>query len=127
MRIAISTDNDRVSAHFGRCPVFTIIEVKDGAILSKKIINNPGHAPGVIPNFLKEHKANMIICGGMGARAVNMFKSFGISTIVGIDDSIENTLKKIQSNTLVSGESMCSHGAGKGYGIEKTLCDHKED
>lgn len=125
MRIAISTENDRVSAHFGRCPVFTIIDLKDGEIISRKTINNPGHAPGVIPNFLKEQKANVIICGGMGAKASSMFKSFGINTIVGIDDSIDNTIKKIQSNTLVSGASMCSQGAGKGHGIEKTVCDHK--
>ena len=31
MKVAISTDNDQVSAHFGRCPLFTIIDIEDGS------------------------------------------------------------------------------------------------
>ena len=33
MKIAISTDAGFVSAHFGRCPSFTIAEIEEGKVL----------------------------------------------------------------------------------------------
>lgn len=42
MRVAISTDGDYVSPHFGRCPSFTIVDIEDGKIIKKKAIQNPG-------------------------------------------------------------------------------------
>ena len=35
MRAAISTDGEYVSAHFGRCPYFTIVSIDDGKITKK--------------------------------------------------------------------------------------------
>ena len=52
MKVAISTDGNAVSAHFGRCPTFTLVEIDDsGNILSKESIDNPGHNPGFLPEF----------------------------------------------------------------------------
>ena len=69
MKIAISTDGDLVSAHFGRCPSFTIVVFESDKIISKHTIDNPGHHPGFLPQFLKEKGVNAIIAGGMGQRA----------------------------------------------------------
>ena len=33
MKIAVPTENGMVSAHFGRCPEFTIAEIMDGKIV----------------------------------------------------------------------------------------------
>ena len=52
MKIAISTDGNYVSAHFGRCPSFTIAEIQDSKIIKKELIDNPGHHPGYLPEFL---------------------------------------------------------------------------
>ncbi|MBP7089195.1 MAG: dinitrogenase iron-molybdenum cofactor, partial [Candidatus Omnitrophica bacterium] len=49
MRIAISTDGDLVSAHFGRCPFFTIIDIEGNKITQRRDVRNPGHQPGAIP------------------------------------------------------------------------------
>ena len=49
MKIAISTDGGYVSAHFGRCPSFTIMEVEDSKLVGKEEIDNPGHHPGFLP------------------------------------------------------------------------------
>jgi len=127
MRIAISTDGNLVSAHFGRCQSYTILDVEDGKIVKKEVVDNPGHAPGAIPQFLHQKGAEAIVAGGMGPRAVNFFKEFEIQTIVGIEGAIDNVIKKILDGTLESGESLCSPGSGKGYGIEKAECDHAHE
>lgn len=126
MRIAISTDGGFVSPHFGRCPSFTIVDIKDNKLIKKEIISNPGHDPGFLPEFLKEKGVIAIIAGGMGQRATALFAEQGIEMVVGISGSIDETIEKILNGTLEGGESLCEPGSGKGYGLDKTQCDHPD-
>ncbi len=127
MRVAISTDGDYVSAHFGRCPEFTIVDFEDSRAAEKEIIKNPGHEPGFIPEFLREKGVNCIIAGGMGRRAEELFNRSGIEMVVGVNDKIDDVIGKIIDGTLEGGESLCKPGAGKGYGLDKTECTHSEN
>jgi len=127
MRVAISTDGKFVSAHFGRCPCFTIIDIENAKITKKETVDNPGHQPGFIPQFLHEKGVNCIIAGGMGMRATDFFNEFGIQAIVGINGKITEVIEKLLKGTLEGGESLCKPGSGKGYGIEKTECDHPNE
>jgi len=127
MRIAISTDGDFVSAHFGRCPSFTIVDIENNKVTKKEVVDNPGHQPGFIPQFLHEKGVNCIIAGGMGMRATGFFNEFGIQAIVGISGKVSEIIEKLLKGTLEGGESLCKPGAGKGYGIEKTECDHPNE
>ena len=123
MKIAISTDGELVSAHFGRCPSFTIVEFEGDKVISNNMIDNPGHHPGFLPQFLKEKGVDTIIAGGMGQRAQMLFDETGIKTIMGISGTVAEVVKQTAEGTLQGGESLCQPGAGKGYGVEKTVCD----
>lgn len=127
MKISVSTDNGMVSEHFGRCPEFSIIEIADGKLKSRTSVANPGHEPGFLPKFLHDRGVSCIVAGGMGQRAQMLFAEQGINTIVGITGSVENVIKELLAGTLKGGESLCSPGAGKGYGVEKTECDHAHE
>ena len=127
MKIAISTDGGLVSPHFGRCPEFTIVDIDNGKIIKKEIIGNPGHQPGFIPHFLHEMGVGCIVCGGMGMRATGFFEELGIKTIVGISGTIDGAIKDLAEGTLRGGASLCEPGLGKGYGVEKTECDHPNE
>ncbi|MDD5454148.1 MAG: NifB/NifX family molybdenum-iron cluster-binding protein [Candidatus Ratteibacteria bacterium] len=124
MRVAISTDGDFVSAHFGRCPTFTLVDIVDGKITKRVEVDNPGHEPGFIPQFLHQRGVNCIVAGGMGARASDFFNEFRIQPIVGISGKINEVIEKLQKGILEGSESLCKPGAGKGYGLDKTECDH---
>ena len=126
MKIAISTDRDDVSAHFGRCPSFTIVEIEDGKLIKKETIDNPGHHPGFLPQFLHERSVGAIVAGGMGQRAVGLLNEQNIQVIVGINGTVEEIIDKIVTGTLEGGESLCKPGLGRGYGIDKTECEHEE-
>ena len=126
MRIAISTDGNFVSAHFGRCPSFTIVDIEDGKVINKEIVDNPGHQPGAIPQFLHKKGAEYIICGGMGQRAVGFFDEFNIQTIVGVSGVVDDAIKALIEGRLEAGESLCKPGVGKGYGLDKEECDHPD-
>lgn len=124
MKIAISTDAGFVSAHFGRCPSFTIAEIEEGKVLKIEEINNPGHQPAFLPNFLAELGVKYIICGGMGNRAQMLFAEKKIIPVIGVTGKIKEVIEKFVQGKLKSGESFCKPGAGKGYGLEKEECDH---
>jgi len=127
MKIAISTDAGFVSAHFGRCPSFTIVEIEEGKVLKVEEINNPGHQPAFLPNFLAERGVKYIICGGMGNRARMLFAEKKIIPVIGVTGKIEEVIEKFTQGKLESGESFCKPGAGKGYGLEKEECDHPNE
>ena len=127
MRVAISTDGDFVSAHFGRCPHFTILDLEDGNVTKKEVVENPGHQPGFIPRFLHQQGVACIVAGGMGMRAQGFFAEEGIQTILGASGKIQDIIEKLKQGTLKSGESLCKPGSGKGYGVEKEVCDHPHE
>ena len=127
MRVAISTDGDFVSPHFGRCPHFTLVDIDNSKVVKKEVVANPGHTPGFIPQFLHEKGVEAIIAGGMGMRASGFFDELGIKPIVGVSGAIDEVIEQLIQGTLRGGESLCQPGSGKGYGIEKTECDHPEE
>jgi len=124
MKIAISTDGNYVSEHFGRCPSFTIVEIENKKVVNKEIIDNPGHHPGFLPQFLHEKGVKAIVAGGAGARAAMLFQEKGIDLVLGISGTIDEVVDKITKGTLQGGESLCDPGRGRGYGIDKTECEH---
>jgi predicted Fe-Mo cluster-binding NifX family protein len=124
MRIAISTEGNEVSPHFGRCPAFTIVEVADGKVVGRGVIPNPGHQPGFIPQFLHEKGVRLIVAGGMGPRAVALFEDLGMEAILGVGGNVDDVIDRFLSGSLTGGPSLCRPGAGKGYGVEKAVCDH---
>ncbi len=127
MKIAISTDGNIVSPHFGRCPQFTMVEIREGKVSEKKVIDNPGHHPGFLPQYLSEQGVGCIIAGGMGMRAQQLFQEAAIDTILGVEGSIGRAIEKILDGSLQGAKSMCSPGEGKSYGIDKSECNHKEE
>ena len=119
MKIAISSDSGKVSPHFGRAPEFTFVTIENNEVVEKIVLQNPGHAVGTIPHFINEQGAKFMIAGGMGHRAQGFFNQYGIEVIIGVTGSIDDVITKILDGTLEGGESICSPGGGKGYGVEK--------
>ena len=126
MKVVISTDSGQVSAHFGRCPEFTLVDIVDCEVKEKTIIPNPGHHPGFLPKYFHEMGVEAIVAGGMGMRAQSLFDEMGITAVAGVTGSIDETIEKLAAGTLKGGESLCRPGAGRGYGVEKDECDHED-
>jgi len=127
MKIAIPTENGKVSPHFGRCLRFTIVEMEDQSINSIREVDNPGHHPGLLPDFFSSLNIDTVLAGGMGMRAREMFREKNIEVKLGIEGTIEEVLDDLKNNRLIEGPSSCKPGSGKGYGLEKPECDHMND
>ncbi len=113
MKLAISTEGTSVSAHFGRCPAYTIIDIQEGQVVKREQIENPGHSPGFLPNYLSEMGVTCVIAGGMGSRAQSMFRQKNIEPIIGVQGSIDDVIHKFLNKELEKGEDLCEHGKTK--------------
>jgi len=101
-----------VSMHFGHCEEFALYEVNedDKSILGKTAHKPPAHEPGVLPRWLHELGANVIITGGMGQRAQQLFAQNGISVVLGAPaESPEQIATAYLNGTLQAGENVCDH------------------
>jgi ATP-binding protein involved in chromosome partitioning len=112
MRIAVPVANGRLSAHFGHCDTFALLDVDPNgkAILSRCDETPPPHEPGVLPRWLAELKVNVIIAGGMGSRARSLFESNGIEVVVGApEDDPTSLVESYLRGSLASSGNSCDH------------------
>jgi predicted Fe-Mo cluster-binding NifX family protein len=98
--IAVAAEDTRgfegqVSAHFGRCPFYVLAEVDGTMATVSRVVPNPhsgAHKPGVMPQFIHDLGADVIIAGGMGPRAIDMFRGFDIAVATGAAGTVEEVL-----------------------------------
>lgn len=111
MKIAVPTFEGKLAAHFGHCSEFVFIEV-DGSdvIVGSQTFTPPAHAPGVLPAWLRENGADLIIAGGMGRRAQDLFAEAGIQVTVGAPALPPQELAALHiRGELETGANICDH------------------
>ena len=111
MRIAIPLFEGKLSQHLGHCEKFAVIDTdSSNSISNREDLTPPFHEPGVLPKWLGDMGVNVIIAGGMGQRAQQLFNENKIEVVVGAEaDSPENLVSAYLSKTLQSGENLCDH------------------
>ena len=110
MKFAIPLAEGKLTAHFGHCQEFALVEIEDNQIKNKETLVPPPHEPGVLPKWLHDLGANVIIAGGMGARALDLFAQNDIKVIVGASAlTPEELVKQYLDNTLQTGVNVCDH------------------
>ena len=110
MKFAIPLAEGKLTAHFGHCQEFALVEVEDNEIKKKETLVPPPHEPGVLPKWLHDLGTNVIIAGGMGARALDLFAQNDIKVIVGAPAlTPEELIKQYLDDTLVAGTNVCDH------------------
>ena len=110
MKFAIPLADGKLAAHFGHCQEFALINVEDKQIKNKEVLVPPPHEPGVLPKWLSDLEANVIIAGGIGNRAISLFDERGIKVITGAPElEPEELVNNYLNNTLVAGDNLCDH------------------
>ena len=112
MKIAIPVAEDKLCLHFGHCEKFALIDVDEKAnkIQSENYVDAPPHQPGLLPKWLNELGADCIIAGVMGSRAKEIFESYNIKVIIGVNpDSPKQIVHNFLNNELRVGDNVCDH------------------
>ncbi|MBW2603811.1 MAG: P-loop NTPase [Deltaproteobacteria bacterium] len=108
--LVVPVSEEKLSSHFGHCKQFAFIEIQHGKIAKTEMLTPPAHEPGVLPRWLNEQGADIVIAAGMGERAQQLLEEQGLEVIIGAPvDSPESLTQKYLSGTLVTGANVCDH------------------
>jgi len=112
MKIAIPLAGGKLSLHFGHCERFALVDVDpaEKKILKREDIDAPPHEPGLLPRWLAERGASVVITGGMGQRAQQLFAQHGISVVLGAPADVpDRIVSDYLAGTLQLGNNVCDH------------------
>ncbi len=97
MKIAIPTNgknglDEEVGQHFGRVPTYTVVDMETNDV---QIIDNTSRhmsGSGYAPELMQKECVDIMLCSGLGPRAITMFESFGIEVFVGASGTVKNAI-----------------------------------
>ena len=110
--IAVPVADGRLCSHFGHCHQFALynVDLPQRRIESSRRLDPPPHEPGLLPRWLSEQRAQVIIAGGMGHRARDAFDSHGIQVVVGATpDEPHAIVQAYLDGELEIDENPCDH------------------
>ena len=107
MRIAVAAEGKNVTEHFGHCVNFMLYDVENNKITKEESVDNPGHKPGFLPNFLADKGVKVIISGGMGQGAVDIFNERDVEVVTGASGDARTAAERYLKGELKSTGSVC--------------------
>ena len=112
MKIAIPTAGGQLCMHFGHCEQFAFVTVdpESKVISGTEFLTPPPHEPGVIPKWVADNGGNLVIAGGMGQRAQEIFNQNGVEVVVGAQPAApEAIVTAYLEGSLETGQNACDH------------------
>ncbi len=112
MKYAVPVTNGELAQHFGHCEHFALFDVDDQSkqITNKEDVPAPEHQPGLLPKWLSEKGASVIIAGGMGPMAQQLFSENGVKVVIGATESDpEKAVLDHLNGSLATGDNVCDH------------------
>jgi predicted Fe-Mo cluster-binding NifX family protein len=118
-----------VSPHFGRCPYYVLVDVEDRQVRQVGAVENPYygyHQPGQVPGFIESQGADVMLAGGMGQRAIALFRQCGIEAVTGAAGSVHHALEQYLGGAL-QGAAPCRESVAHGHGEVSGESEYEED
>ena len=105
MKVGIPTNGDNgldeeIGEHFGRVDTYTIIDLETNEV--KIIPNTSNHmgGEGYPPELLKKEGITIMVCRGLGRRAITMFEEIGIDVYIGASGTVKDAVEAFKQGSL---------------------------
>ncbi len=115
MKIAIATEKGKISKHFGRSEKFTIVDFTGKKPVIEAMINCQDHKPFKISDFIIDKKVDIVICDGIGIKAIKYLKDNDIEVITGCKGSVKDVISKLENGIIKSKKSLCKNNECKRF------------
>lgn len=91
---------EEVSLHFGRASTFTIVNLENDDV--KVLPNTSEHMGGFgkPPETMIREGVNVMLCSGLGPRAIAMFEEYGIEVYVGAAGTVKDAIDSWKNGQL---------------------------
>ncbi len=115
-KIAIPTKDGILFPHFGMAPQLTVVTIEDGKVKETVTLEAPEHEHGAMPRFIAAQECTDVLCGGLGAGAVNMLNQMGIQVHAGAPElPVAELIEKYLGEAIVYGDGRCHHDGCDGH------------
>ncbi|MFX0151360.1 MAG: NifB/NifX family molybdenum-iron cluster-binding protein [Candidatus Hodarchaeota archaeon] len=123
MRLCVPSNNDgglddQVGYHFGRVPNYTIFDDSSNEV--EIIENTSSHRGGTkLPaELLREHNVDVMICGGIGRRAIQLFEQAGVEIYIGAQGAVRDAIEQFKQKklTMATDKDACQQHKYRGEG-----------
>jgi len=110
--------NGRVGEHFGRVPTFTLVDSDSGEV--EVLDNTSEHMGGMgLPaDLLVRAGAEVVLCQGLGRRAIQLLSEAGVSVCTGVSGTVAEAVAAWKGGAMPeAGESeACTRHAFHDHG-----------
>ena len=92
--------DDFVGEHFGRVPTYTIVNLETNEV---KVVQNTSEHMGGIgypPEIMIREGVKILVCRGLGRRAINMFDETGIDVYIGASGTVKDAISAFKQGRL---------------------------
>ena len=84
MKVAVTYDEEEmIFQHFGHTERFKLYDIENGEIVSSEVVDTAGTGHEALAEFLAKRGVQTLICGGIGAGAVQALGMAGIQVYGG--------------------------------------------
>ncbi len=112
MKIMIPLHAGLLTPHFGHCQEFAVLDVEPetGTVTASARLVPPPHAPGVLPIWIAEQGADVVLAGGMGQKARINLENKGVQVVTGAPSETPEQVVARWHQGQISGDSnLCDH------------------
>jgi len=105
-----------VSAHFGHCEVFTLVELEGKKVKKASILDNPAEHDCMVPVELMVKKGvKTVLIGGIGRGPLLGMQDAGIAVYIGATGKVKDAISDFQDGylRLAKADDVC-HGCHHG-------------
>jgi len=92
--------DDHVGEHFGRVPTYTIVNLDTDEV---KIVPNISHhmgGQGEPPEIMAKEGVDVLVCNGLGRRAISAFDGYGITVYIGAMGTVRDAVNAFKQGKL---------------------------
>lgn len=111
MKLALPFEQGRVNQHFGRSKEFVVVEVEGQTIKGKKTVSavNLMHNHGGLAGLMLNEGVDVVITGGIGAKALQALEEAGLKVLTGADGTIDEVVNRFVNGALDENRGACCH------------------
>jgi predicted Fe-Mo cluster-binding NifX family protein len=101
---------DQVGQHFGKVLNYILYDTESGEVSIIPNTSEHNGGVGLPPELMANNGVNIMLCGGLGRKAVSMFEQYDIDVFVGAQGTIQNALDAWKEGKLqrANQENACS-------------------
>lgn len=92
--------DEQVGQHFGRVTHYTIIDLDTDEV---SVVQNTSHHMGGMlqpPELLKKEGVHIMLCSGLGRRAISLFEKMGIEVYIGASGTVRDAIAAFNNGNL---------------------------